>query len=387
MLLRHRLPICLWSLASEILTRREKRPSGPLPLPQGPVALVKSAAYRDLPTLHFAPRGVPLTDGLLWHPPPGTSAADPAQWVLSTHQRTGPFALVRDLGADALIVRDEPDLECLVWQERRARDPLHPFWTNGFARQRDLALPAASVDWSAYSVVVALENAVPARITRLHPRTLWLTQMEDHRMQAWKRARRRPPTGYQGFLNLVAGPCLRSCNRRPHELEWPFTLLRPGAIRALFPEIPKSVDAHLETNQDPSVAPQVRAAGLTFSEGRGLSPPAYYRALCAARCFLCPCPQRPIYGSAVADAVAADCLVIGNRRAFWFPHLIQPELHAADIPTALRLFRQLARDPARCQDLLQRQRRALEWFHWERPLFQLQSLRHSLLSCPTHPQS
>jgi hypothetical protein len=45
------------------------------------------------------------------------------------------------------------------------------------AVQSVAAVSAESVDWSAVDLVIATENAVPARLTRRYPQVLWATRL------------------------------------------------------------------------------------------------------------------------------------------------------------------------------------------------------------------
>jgi hypothetical protein len=69
-----------------------------------------------------------------------------------------------------------------------------------------------------------------------------------------------------------------------------------------------------------------------------------------------------------------DCLVIGNRRDYWNPFIILPELSRSSVEGCTQLVTAGLSDSQSMNHLLEQQRARLHWFAWVRPLRQLESL-------------
>lgn len=318
-------------------------------------AFVKSSAYRDL-----------YDDA---------SSSAPLDLLRASTQRTGPLGLFTHLGADFHLVREEPDPECRVHEERAAREAGHPETVRIRGeiqeRQRARAVPADAVDWGRYDVVVCAECAVPARIARRFPRTLWCTWAEDHRMPAYAAWRRRLPEGYHRFLNLRSGPTPWA-RRRPHEVDFSYGFKPARSLSALYPETKDNALVHVEDHQ-PAAACGALLPGVTFAKaGQGRPLVEFLRTLVRAVACFAPEPARPLGGLLAIDAAASDTLYVGNRRALWNPFCTVPALHCTSIRAGLRLVERLLGDApfrARCLD---EQRSRCDWFCFHRALAQMQ---------------
>ncbi len=346
-----------------------------LGLPYGPdlkVALVKQTTYSDL-----------YTD---------PHAADVSSLLRSSWHRTGPIGLFTEFTGRFIIVHTESDPECRVWEEKKA------YWRGNPKREADdrarhaaqerVAVTADSVDWSEFDVVIAIENAVPARITRSHPGVLWATLLEHHRMRDYSRYVQAPPLGYDLFLNLRYGPNPRSWGRRLHVVDWPYNYTRPGVLPKIFgrPSTRSASSSEpfsvlVEDNQDEHLAQTLRSGGIRVMEGRKATLGEYLETLLAADALVFPAPRRPLGGLAMIDAVSADLALVGAPRMLWNPYLLGPKAFATSAAAACAAVLGLAANPELRLALLEEQRRRLDWFVGRRPWLQIQAAA----SCVARP--
>jgi hypothetical protein len=357
-----------WSLACDLLARREEAFFGDAKanhhspfLPSMRVALVKQSTYTDL----YSDPQAPTTRALIessWH-------------------RPGPVGLFTEFDSTFFIVHLEPDTECKVWEEKigyavadrtRAAADAHRR-----AVQSAVAVDAESIDWSAFDIVIAIECAVPARITKRHPLVIWATMLEHHRMRPYHAWLREPPVGYDVFLNLRYGPNPQSILKRRHVIDWPYNFTAPGALRRLYGEGAQGsanrarLRVLIEDNQSTAMTNAVSVGGCTPLIGCRQTLKDYLEQLLAADVLAFPAPSRPLGGLAMLDAASAGVLLAGNRRALWNPFLVEAEMHSSDPKTCVAKLRRVAEDEVFRRDALSRQTARLSWFGFRRPLEQL----------------
>lgn len=302
------------------------------------------------------------------------AAASPEALIASTNHRSGPVALITKLKADYYIIAQEPDEECRIWEKkvRRRYPAVPPHHAEIRRKQAERAVKADSVDWSRYDLVFAIENAIPARITRRFPNVLWATMLEDHRVEEFKQYMKRPPKGYDLFFTQHFGPTLRSVGRRPHVIEWPYGLACAGCVASLFPESQKTDAVMLEGSQPEEAAKFIGKQGKArVYEGVGRRNWDYLKVLTACKVFFAPQFVLPRWGNATVEAAAADCVVVGDRRIFWSPAMIEPAMHRAGLRDGWPIVRRLLEDKAYYEQMLERQRARLDWFAFHRPFLQI----------------
>ncbi|HJN17062.1 MAG TPA: hypothetical protein QGH10_16265 [Armatimonadota bacterium] len=338
-----------WAGACKWLEQRES----PAKLPHLTglrVALVKQSVYTDL---YYDP-----------------NAKTPLDLIGSSAHRSGPVALLTDFPSQFFIVETEPDDECQVWQEK-ARST-HPEWDALTTAMDAVAVPAASVDWGQFDVVLAIENAVPERITRDFPAVLWATMVEHHRMSVYKPYLRQPPSGYDCFLNQHFGPTPRSLRRRAHVVEFPYALNRAGSITDLFGDLPTQNWVVIERNQiEGSLKDLQMPEGVDSKLCGDRTITDHLRMLVQSKILFSPRAGRRLWGNAAAEAAAADCVVVGNRHSYWNPCMIDPRLHCTTPPAGIKLVERLLADDDEYHDMLTAQRARLDWYAFWRPLQQL----------------
>lgn len=340
---------------------------GKLDLSSLKVALVKQGTYCDL-----------YSD---------PSTVDPADLLASSWHRTGPIGLFSGCSTRFIIVKPDHAPECRVWEEKLAyevgsgddRGKRFPL-----IRQKQLAVAvgADAIDWAQFDFVIAIENAVPASVTVRYPGVVWCTMLEHHRMRPYRAYLRKPPIGYDLFLNLRMGPNPVSFFKKSHVIDFPYGLNQVSGLATIYQrDAAGALAVMLEDNQDASrLGPMLEARGLAWRQGGepGGSLADYHRKLAGCRFLLSPRSRRPLGGLAALDAAAMDCLVVGRGADCWNPYLILPELDIGDPVRAVDRVAALAKDDVEFDRLLEKQRARLAWFGWNRPWAQLLAARERL---------
>lgn len=375
------LAISSWSRACSALARFERdnfqvRPETetlkPIFNSSLRVALVKQSTYCDL-----------------YSDPNATSIE---QLILSSWHRTGPLGLFTEFDTTFLIVHPETDSECRVWEEKKG------YWKNNPVRERDdrfrhevqskVAVWSHEIDWSRFDLVIAIENAVPSRITQRYPGVLWATLLEHHKMRHYRSYLARAPGGYDAFFNLRYGPNPQSLFRREHVIDWPYNFIKPGALHRVFNAESRGVSANngaaetmpekftvlLEDNQKAEVAESFSCSGIPFAKGCRSTLADYFKVLLESSALVFSSATRPLGGLAMLDAASAGLLLIGNPKSLWNPFLVVPELAVHTPGDAVRLAQKLAGNRDFRVEMTLRQSARLQWFGFERPLSQLAAL-------------
>lgn len=328
------------------------------------VALVKQTTYGDLYS--------------------NPAATTPRELLESSWHRPGPIGLFTRFNARFIIVQPEADPECRVGEEKLAyavNDPARAKYDAvRKAVQSAAAVSAESVDWSAFDLVIAIENAVPARLTRRYPQVLWATLLEHHRMAPFASYLRQPPPGYDAFLNLRYGPNPQSMRRRGHVIDWPYNFNFPDGLAGLYPEIAKENRVFLEDHQTADVRAAFSAGSNRKSEGESepLALAQFLREMVRSKVFCAVSPSRPLGGLALIDAVASGCVVLANRSLLWNPFLVTRETDLRRATEAADFARRILDDEALYRRIRGEQTRRLAWFCHERPLRQIAALIRSV---------
>lgn len=343
------MAVSTWSGASRLLARGE-RPVEEIFKRRLKVALVKQYTYCDLYTKpgRFTP-----------------------QLIFSSNHRSGPVGLMSDIEADFFIVEEAPDDECQIW---RSKPPLsnRRVADERWEKQRSVAKPVDQPDWSQYDLVIALENAIPAKVTRQYPSVLWATMLEYQGMSMYRDYLKRPPVGYDLFLSQHFGPTPRSWIQGNHVIEWPYAFNRSGSVRDLFPDVKKGRKIFIENHQDLKMLNSFRAQGVEAEIGGKRTCEQHLRTLTESKIFLSPSSWRPLWGNASSEAASAECIVIANRSQHWNPFLILPECDVRKTTSIRDLVFKIIDDETYYSRLLAKQNSLLDWHCYHRPLQQLQ---------------
>jgi hypothetical protein len=331
--------------------------------------------------------------------PSGTGQAD---LILSTLLRTGPVAFFTELAAEFQIVETVDDAECQVWQERATElkwDTLAFFSSyrdrvpgRAYGQSR-WAVSPESIDWNQFDIVVSMDVCVPERITRRFPKTLWCYYVREIKAPSYRASMSAPAPGQDIVLNHFFR--LPSPDLPPHVLEFPYHLQRPECFHRLFgnpvPPIGQRngvfVDHHTMVQLSAAQRNALTEFGVVASTihvgSREVIPTSERIArrtmdddlrerLLNSRYFLITPGQRRVFGTALVEAIAAGCLVIGNPESLG-PHsfFFSPVTSAADVHEAIHKMKQLEADVNRAAAERLRQQQLLDYLCYVRPTLNL----------------
>ena len=363
-----------------------------------------AAARRHLATIRASghlPRIVVVKQDInedLYCCPAGSTARE---IVESTLLRTGQVCLFADWDAEFRIIETVDDPECSIWQERATQ--LKWSTLDFFRSYRDLipgrdygqkrfATTPDAVDWSHYDIVISIDTTVPARITRRFPNTLWCYYVRELKAPASTAALQQPHAGQDIVLNHYFRQ--RIPPLPPHVIEFPYHLQSPGCFHRLFDiPIPREcdragvfVDHHTMVKLPLEGRRQLEAFGPLSSPFHGdddASEPAAARLpkrtmdpglrerLLNARYFLVTPGTRPVFGTAVVEAIAAGCLAIGSARNVGCGEFFTENTVAENFGEALTRMRALDQNQEVYRAELQRQRNLVEYLCYARPMLHL----------------
>lgn len=328
------------------------------------------------------------------------SDASPRTLLESTQLRSGPIALLSKVKAHFHVLETDPAPECQIWKER-ATD-LHWDTLDFFASYRDripgcdygqkrFAVNPQAIDWSQYDIVISIDVAVPAAVTRQFPRTAWAYYVREIKAPSYNRGLTAPAAGQDLFLNH--GFRWNPPATAKHVVEFPYHLQFAGCFHELFqlpfdaPRQGTFVDHHtlvLMSNQDRErlaafgpVAGPVLPSHLRYEGGKSVPPrrtmdPDLRERLLGSKYFLITPGERSVFGTALVEAIAAGCLAIGSPTALrTHGFIFSPRTSADNIDEAIEILRNFENDPAAYQSEVQRQRLLIDWLCYVRPLLAL----------------
>lgn len=295
--------------------------------------------------------------------------------ILTARAHLGPMAFLSDLGADAWIVRECGDPETLAWRGKHLADPDPEASFQRIRRwQREQETLSRPVDcrkirWEDYDLVVSLDVAVPARITRRAKRTVWAYYSVEAGGPLHKSSLITPARGYHLYLNHGFRRFRARPSNRSHVIEFPFSFQSRAGWEKLrravrVPTKRKGVVTDRGTwNQ--GGARQGRDWSQVHGDARE------YVRLMGTRNFAVRTDPAPRWGNWAVESILAGCLFLGNARSLAMPGMLLPELLAESPDQAAKLVRRLSARPARLKQLRELQLRLTEHLVFRRPLADL----------------
>ena len=322
--------------------------------------------------------------------------------ISSTLLRTGPVSLFSDLDADFRIVTTVDDPECQVWQERAT----HLKWDTleFFSSYRDKvpgrdygqsrwAVKPEEIDFSQYDIVISMDVCVPERITRQFANVLWCYYVREIKAPSYQSSLTAPAKGQDVVLNHHFR--LQPPELPKHVIEFPYHIHRSGCFHRLFGvEEPAwsersgiFVDHHtmveLSADQRKALSRFGEVRSTLHDGDREIIPTSEQIArrtmdadlrehLLNSRYFLITPGQRVIFGTAMVEAIAAGCLVVGspaslNRHSFF----ITDATAATNSEDAIERMNMFESDFNLADRERNRQQRLLEYLCFVRPLSHL----------------
>lgn len=279
------------------------------------IALVKQVVYQDL---YCASSDEPKAD-----------------FIFSSFLRSGPLALFTRFNADFYIVEVEPEEECSIWKETTLQSTECKFKMSMLEEQRNripegrnhsqgfYVVKCDDVDWSVYDIVIAINCAVPERITAKHPSVLWAYYVGEHTTPSHRKSFEKPIRGYDVFLTQ---DFFEKRLLKDHVVEFPYQLLYYGCFHELFnkdAKVQSQKGICLETwtlqslslHQKEKLASAVKAKQIN---NRGYAQlKKHVAALMGSKYFVICLGEKSkrslLRGNCIPEAIAAGCLVIAQE--------------------------------------------------------------------------
>ena len=325
--------------------------------------------------------------------------ADTPTLISSTLLRTGPVSLFTDHAADFRMVQTVDDLECQIWQERATAlewDSLE-FYASYRDRvpgrdygQKRWSVSPESIDFNKYDIVISNDVCIPKRITQQYPHVLWCYYVREIKAPSYRQSLIAPAAGQDVVLNHHFR--LQPAVAATHVLEFPYHLQRPGCFHKLFAQPQPSfsdrdgvfVDHHTmiqlsaeQRNRLQTFGPVVstihhgerEVIPTSESLARRTMDDDLKQRLLNSRYFLITPGQRLVFGTAMVEAIAAGCLVIGSpqslgRHAFMFTE----ETSASDAAEAVEKMTSLNNNHETANAERIRQQQLVEYLCYTRPM-------------------
>ena len=314
--------------------------------------------------------------------------------IFSSFAHPGPVGLFTKYNADFFIVDTEADQECQVWKEKvfysghkslqffedHRRKIIH----NGIRAQHQwpqghFMTTADAIDWSDYDIVISIDIAIPACITKKYPKTLWAYYISEGSMPSYKKSFSQPVNGYDVFLTQDF-----YANRKlaKHVVEFPFQLQYYGCFHELFDTNPEpqirngfQLETHTHatlTKQQKSIigkiAPLLPRAGGTLKQMiTSLMQTKYYIV------YLDPHSQsrKNIRGNALVEAIATGNLVIARNFGLMNKDVLTERTRVNTFNQLLERIIFFENNPEEYKKELALQQARLDYLCFERPMDQL----------------
>jgi len=323
-----------------------------------------------------------------------TPDTSPIEMLRTTLLRSGPIALFTRFDTRFHIVRTEPDPECQIWREKW--DPLRwcpPEWFEAYRDhvpgrnhgQSHFAVSAAEIDWSCYDLVISVDVAIPERITRRHPETVFAYYVREIKAPSHASSFEAPIAGQDIFLSQSVNPWPRSGAR--HVVHFPYHYQYCGVFHELagldFYQDRKGifVDYHSAREMTewqlralerfgPVYAKRLEDDRVDPVDGRQVPhrsmEPDAFEALTEARYYV-KWAGRSTLGTGKMEAIAAGCLALASpqgdgTRAF-HSSLSAPE----DFQALLASIERFENDTETRNGELVKQRRMMDHVGFHRP--------------------
>lgn len=332
----------------------------------------------------------------LYSCPPNSPAKE---IVTSTLMRSGPIGLFTKLNAKFLILETVDTPECNIWKQPAedlgwwTLDELYAYQDRVPGRdygQRELAQSPYDVDWSDFDLVISVDCAVPAEVTKQFPQVCWGYCIREPKTRSYQDSQIRPLCGQDFFVTQLCP--IDGLKYAEHLVHAPYYMQYHGCYHQLF-------DQPIADENREGIALEhhtVRAIGesglgslrtlkmtlrstagtsdgeIDFEAGRSVWQPSdWYQNLLRRKYFLQLKGIRVTWGNAVIEAVSAGCLLIGDPDAYGNIALTRPQTTARTASEAVELVRRLEANPELYRQELDFQRRKVNYLCFNRPVLDM----------------
>ena len=310
----------------------------------------------------------------------------PEEILSSTLMRIGPIGLFTLFDSDFFIIKEQKDRECQTWKRsfnpgkelmtqlktRRACDLdvrefkyLKPRSTHSHA---DFAIDPQDIDWSLYDVVISINTAIPARITKRHPSTLWC-----HMIGEANAFTEYPVKGYDvSITQNVTGEVASGLGK----VDFPYTFMGPNFLNTiattLFGPVTKTgVYAEINTT---TTRPVRNVPQLEFVKDLGHELILHHqdileniKNLHRSKYFL-KLGGRKIRGNSIIEAISCGSLVLMDPKDVTHSQLLPKELWVHNQEEAQTLIKRLDTDTSFYEECKRKQQELLSFFVVDTPM-------------------
>lgn len=327
--------------------------------------------------------------------------SSPVSIIRSTLGRPGPVALFTKFDADFYIVETEPDPECNIWKEKwteRRWCPIEYF--EKFREkvpgrkygQKVFAVKAKTVDWGKYDIVISNDISVPERITRNYPQVVWCYYIREVTTSSYKNSHMQPIRGQDISLNQRFRPVRLSPKVMPHEIEFPYHLHYSGCFQEMcnfpFDDNNRSgifLEHHTVADLDSTQLERLKSFGTVRStailpegtvdrweesQSRRTMDPEFMEDFMKSKYFV-KCGGRAVWGTAMVEAIAMGCLVIGDPKVMPHGFIYDKYTTVSTFSDVIARISFLEKNEKIYQRVLMRQRRLVDYLCYIRPSLEL----------------
>ena len=311
--------------------------------------------------------------------------------VTSSNWRAGPLGLWEAFDCHCRIVHESADFECQLGKRQWAQYVEGwEIWPEGSMAER-----ANVVDWSSYDIVVSVDVAVPTRIIRQHPETLWCYYFIEGGTSAAESAFRGSPCfGYNVFFNHRdakaqldrESPAVRQMRREKRAmLDFPYYMMSSTTLRSVYGWTRESekhgvmLNSHSWKAISSEQRRQLELLCPINERGEGVAN-VHLDALASEYCAVHP-DTRAVTGLALVEAISAGCIALAPRRlVVGFPDLLPDEIDYDDFDGLLRVLARLQNDEALRTRILRHQSEYVDRNLFHNPRVNLETMLHAFRS-------
>lgn len=301
--------------------------------------------------------------------------------AMTTQRHPGPIALLADLRADFLVVRQAPDQETFAWRGKHLGDPDPDATFRAMEKYRleQERMPGVNsceeINWGNYDLVVCLDVPVPARITCRSKRTFWVYLSLEAGGPLQDGSLRAPIPGYKLFLNHHFRRFRVRPSNRSHVLDFPFAFQSSQSWSLLLRHLGLEGIPRAGILADRPSAPEIPKPYAVDITVMGLDGKYLYLAdmarLYASHKYALRLDPRRRWGNWLVEVIQAGCLFLGRPDTLDNISPLLPGLAVHDYPEARKKIDELEGNPDLFAAYLALQSAITEHVAFRRPLADL----------------
>lgn len=330
--------------------------------------------------------------------------------IFSSLRRSGPVALFTKFSADFYIVHQEPDPECFIWQEKEAhlQQASKEFFNNlatsntnmgSFVKegsrkaQGEYAVHCDDINWDNYDIVIAIDAAIPARITQQYPNSLWAYYISE----ACPTSHRSFDTCLEGYDCFFTHSFFASRTLKEHVIDFPYHLQYYPCFHELTKIAPDDSAQRSHTALEmltnrywpdgkkakiEKITPLAQPKSKELQDFISMLLKSKYFVVCiepteSAVDIHLQLSTKKILGNSLIEAIAAGALVIATRQSIHNSDILTDATLVDTFEEVLERLAYFEAHPNAYRQEVEKQRVQLNWLCCERPMAQLiEKLHH-----------